>query len=304
MLISSFDDPPPLALVSTVNAGHSNYYFYRTADESFTLALAPDSERMHSKAGALAESLAIYSPAIEWVFQNARGSSSAPVPPVSFLSVGLGLGYNEILIAAHALKHNRTDDFVLESRELDANLIGYFKAWLTKDVPHSCLPPDPFLQAYCDICSKVAAIFNCSSQALYDSLALALRQGRLRLEGALTPDSQFVSQHQAILFDAFSQDTSPDVWHEACLGHLLESGAAKPAAAGGQTMAAERPETYQGLQHRLPACIFVSYAARSHLKRCLAQHGFTTVKKQGFAGKRESTWAVRGEGSLTPITTG
>jgi len=75
-------------------------------------------------------------------------------------------------------------------------------------------------------------------------------------------------------FDAFSKKSSATLWTEEFLNSFLEN-------------------------HTHADCVFTTYACTSQLKRVLKKHGFSLINRPGFAGKRESTLAMRGSLFLT-----
>ena len=88
------------------------------------------------------------------------------------------------------------------------------------------------------------------------------------LESTLTKDTQFTSQFQCILYDAYSGSTSPELWED----DFLESFLSKAAA---------------------PNCLLSTYAAKGSLTRALQKQQFEVQLRTGFGGKRQSTWATR-----------
>ena len=88
-----------------------------TADGSPTLRLQGQ-EPMHSLQGALSETLYIYGPVIELALEQ---------PEPRLLSVGLGLGYNELLTMALSLRAEKT--FSLVSLESEEWLRDEFVSW-------------------------------------------------------------------------------------------------------------------------------------------------------------------------------
>ncbi len=65
-----------------------------TKDGSFTLKKIGLVEEMHARGGALSESIFIYFYALEQFFKECKDGEE-----VEILSIGLGMGYNEILSA-------------------------------------------------------------------------------------------------------------------------------------------------------------------------------------------------------------
>src|SRR5690606_37032809 len=97
-----------------------------------------------------------------------------------------------------------------------------------------------------------------------------LGAGRLRIEGALSASAPLPAEPvSAMLFDAYSKATSPELWDETFLKDFLAR-----ACAG--------------------RCALATYAAQGSLKRALLASGFRLEERAGFSGKRESTFALRG----------
>ncbi len=91
----------------------------------------------------------------------------------------------------------------------------------------------------------------------------------ININSELSIHSTFKEKSNVICFDAFSQKTSGSLWTEDFLNYFIISACADD-------------------------CLFTTYACTSLLKRVLIKNGFTLIKREGYAGKRESTLAVRG----------
>ena len=105
------------------------FEIFTTSDGSPSLCIANSTgytEKMHHSAGALSESIYIYYAALEAATQRQW--------PIRALSLGLGLGYNEILVAAHAVKRNGSA--VLYSFEIEPALIKSFLDWVHNEPAH------------------------------------------------------------------------------------------------------------------------------------------------------------------------
>ncbi|MEO0336841.1 MAG: hypothetical protein AAF202_10620, partial [Pseudomonadota bacterium] len=81
------------------NSLPSKYRRLTTKDGSPTLEITVEgvNENMHNFHGAFSETDYIYGEALRWAL-------ASPVPTLRVLSVGLGLGYNEIMTAAWSLR--------------------------------------------------------------------------------------------------------------------------------------------------------------------------------------------------------
>jgi len=76
-----------------------DYKHLLTGDGSPTLSMGPTWEAMHAEEGAFTERQYLYQPLVAKAFET--------VGEPAFLSLGLGLGYNELLVASEALKRGR-----------------------------------------------------------------------------------------------------------------------------------------------------------------------------------------------------
>jgi hypothetical protein len=222
-----------------------------TADSSPTLSLPPTWEPMHSLEGAFSETQYIYQPTVELAF--------AHCPSPTFLSLGLGLGYNEILIACEALA-GKKQPALIRSFELVPELRDYFKAWIQRE-------SSPLGSVYDQIVSLYAEKYHFSELVILEQLQKFLAQGILSLEGPVTSQTD-LSLTNGILFDAFCAKTSPELWTAEFLHDFFKRTADTP-------------------------CFMSTYACTGELRRSLTAAGFTVEKRKGFANKRESTSAKR-----------
>lgn len=222
---------------------------------------------MHNSKGAWSETLHVYLPAI-------IGSHSIPRNDETWrvTSIGLGLGYNEILTAAWALKNERSPSHVkIFSFESQYPLRQAFEAFFCATMSNK-LDTD-LRHAYQHICQTVCAYLELNVSSLVAYIAALIESRALELHGALNLEliknsNKAEYQSHCVLFDAFSPESSPDLWQI----NLLESIV----------------NTYCS-----PSCYFASYASRTALKRILKSHSFNLQKSSGFAGKRERTFARR-----------
>jgi hypothetical protein len=264
---------------------HSAFTFQPTEDQSLTLRVStPEgpSEAMHSLKGAFSETIYIYGTAIE------LGLAKGFEPRV--LSLGLGLGYVELLAVALTLKHadslseQEYERFMAksggESFELLAPLRQWFAAWVlaapnanldivNSPTNDSATPvPTDFVTAYEGILSRTAEATGVATERIRMTLAKMLADGRWKIRPALDANTEFISPFGVICFDAFSSKTSPDLWTEEFLQDFFA-----------KTCAAE--------------CVLSTYACTGALKRALRAAGFELSIREGFASKRDSTFAVR-----------
>jgi len=221
-----------------------------TGDGSPTLSIAPTFEHMHAIEGAFTETQYIYQPTVEKAFNTV----SKPV----FLSLGLGLGYNELLIAFESLRHGRIPELIA-SYESVVPLKEAFESWLMNDLV-------PLTPVYDQITEMYAEKYD-REPVLAKSLLLdLLQENKLRLLGPV--EKEVLSPSHAILFDAFSTKTSPELWTPEFLNGFFGSAAANP-------------------------CFMSTYACNGELKRALKNNAFILDIQKGFGMKRESTFASK-----------
>lgn len=230
----------------------TSYEILTTEDGSPTLAtryVNDMAEVMHHMGGALTETIYVYKPAIEWALEH--GSE--------VMSLGLGLGYNELLSAAVA--RSRELPLRLTSFEISPVLREEFLSWLKGDSSQWTL-------AYDLIARQMAEALGFLPEELKQTLRRWWASGQWQLLGefpqSLPPDRRF----NAILYDAFSKKMDSPLWSEEVLAPFLQGHAASD-------------------------CALATYAATGVLKKCLKEQGFTIHEKAGFKGKRECTFATR-----------
>ncbi|NBW80528.1 hypothetical protein EBR21_02130 [bacterium] len=242
-----------------------------TSDGSFSLRYSTDrnemTEPMHSSKGAWSETLEIYEPALKGSLDFHESKETWRVA-----SIGLGLGYNEILAAGVAMASGIEPDKIsivsFESRpELMRAFSRYFQN--SEASTKSC-----FLdKVYADIVRRTSDLLNLQHQKLQTYIGRLICHKHLELHESLSKNalqtlSTSIEPCGCVLFDAFSPSSSPDLWNEELL------------------------ETMIGILAG-PKCIFASYASRTVLKKMLRRFGFVLQRRSGFAGKREATFAVR-----------
>jgi hypothetical protein len=222
-----------------------------TADQSPSLSLPPTWEPMHSLEGAFSETQYIYQPTIALAFEN--------VANPAILSLGLGLGYNEILVACEALKNDKLPA-VVRSFELVPELRECFVAWISDQ-------PSVLNNVYETILKLYAEKYSFTAESIKTCLQNLLEKQILKIEGPVTLQTD-LSEMNALLFDAFCAKTSPDLWTPEFLHSFFKRTAGTP-------------------------CFMSTYACTGELKRALLAAGFEVEKRKGFAYKRESTFAKR-----------
>jgi tRNA U34 5-methylaminomethyl-2-thiouridine-forming methyltransferase MnmC len=242
-----------------------DYIFEETQDGSQTLrrqrVSETSSEAMHSTKGAFSETVFIYGTAAAY----ARDQKW----PAHFLSIGLGLGYVEMVLFAAFLQFRDAtfETLTVDSFESDPFLRVNFAMWL--QCPDRLRHEQPqFFATYEDNLRRSAAHFGVAKTGLVEEMRLAYRQNRLRLQGSFGAGLSHGHFYSGVFFDAFSANSSPELWTPSLLEHIL-----------GELCSAQ--------------AVFATYAATGHLKRALLRFQFAMLRTAGFGGKRESTLAVR-----------
>lgn len=227
-----------------------------TGDGSPTLRVNGGGESMHHSGGALAETNLIYGSAVREAF--AFEAVSQP----RLLSVGLGLGYVELMAAAASLRTAKR--FEMWSLESVAPLVEAITAWVRGELPlgeiHAGLD---------EVARLVSELEGVPAAELISCLRRALIEERWRVGGVLSHVELPPGDYHGILYDVFAAKTYPDLWTEEHLTRFLSSCAATP-------------------------CVFSTFACTGNLKRALRATGFDFVKRDGFMGTRNSTLGRRG----------
>jgi hypothetical protein len=247
----------------------------------------PILEDMHSSRGAFSETLAIYGPVVALGFYQAQCFDSLRGP--KFLSVGLGLGYNEFLIGALARFHLmewECDSYESEP-ELRADFLDFvFERDLTPDTQGTY---SKILKLFENDSRLKPAALGTPRVSLRQALCQAFQEGRWRIHGALdlpaenkknpadknpsAKDGKFrehTAQYDGFLWDAFSKKTSPELWEPAELTQFLRT-------------------------RRSESSFFSTYACFSSLKEALTGAGFQIQIRHGVTGKRESLFGRSSE---------
>lgn len=212
-------------------------------------------ESMHHSGGAFSETCYIYGPPLEWALK----SISKP----QILSIGLGLGYVEILTATLAAVH-KNESWSLDSFEIVQGLRAHFQEFILSEIPQ---------HPYQEIIERMSDTFSVSILEIKDQLKKAFTENRLKLKGELTAQELAPNTYNVVCQDAFSKKTNPDLWNEEFLAELMKSCDLKLA-------------------------ILSSYASLGPLKRAVKAAGFDLHVRDGFYGKRNCTLAGRG---ISPI---
>lgn len=234
-----------------------------TQDGSPTLRLRDSSglgESMHNLKGAFSETLYIYLPTLQRAFEWQE-------PETRLLSVGLGLGYNELLSAAFTLKNYPNHPWRLLSYESKDFLRRYFMSWLDGNPGVSQTDSDLF-GVYDVILDLVSREMNVSQTAVRNRLKQMAAEKTWMLCETLNPCEDPPFRVHGIFYDAFSSQTSPELWKENNLDQFFIRFADAP-------------------------CFLSTYAATGSLKRALKKADFKVDFVPGFGGKRQSTTALR-----------
>jgi len=248
-----------------------NYEIFMTADGSPTLVSlkSENLETMHNRAGALSETDWIYGEATRKCFElEFSPATSLPSPQVNCFSLGLGLGYNEMMFAALCIRSNRPNNVSLYSVESDANLIEAFLNFLEnkKSVNHTDLFGSDLI--YEQILIAISQKYEISPLVVKNFLTKLYKDKRWKIEAQLSLRNIPQQKFDLIYYDAFSSKTSPELWSSDFLNAFVVDTTDK-------------------------SCVFASYAATGLLKRVLKENGFFVPFRAGFHGKRECTLAIR-----------
>lgn len=229
------------------------FEIFRTEDGSPTLSFRHRNvvEKMHHSKGALNESLYIYGEALKICLNEGW--------PVRVLSVGLGLGYNELIAAAVCLERglSRSDAHIWSFENLPF-LRESFQAWLQEQ-------PSALAEIYKEIGESISQQFAVSEHSLKQFL-----RDSLELRTSYPEDTSQIENVSCVFFDAYSSKMSPELWGEETLHSNL-------------------------LRFIAPQCVLTTYAATGNLKRALRALDFQLIPKLGFSGKRDCTLAIRGK---------
>jgi hypothetical protein len=235
----------------------SKYTWVDTGDGSPSLQIemtgAVDrSEKMHSWEGAFSETQYVYGETIRMATKE--GGS------LRVFSLGLGLGYNEILAAAEVASQNLQLDYGV-STEIDPWLIQQFRSWVN-------LGPSELQVPYDKILNLFANHYSLNSKQIRELLRDWLENNKWQLLGGYRLGFDFENKKfNVILYDAFSDKISPELWSQEIIDQTL--------------LASDS------------SCVFGTYASKGILKRSLKSHGFMILDRAGYGGKKESTLAVK-----------
>ena len=238
-------------------------FFLSTDDGSLSLKLEKSNnatELMHSNRGAFSETIYVYSPVVEFIVKN-------NLNPI-FLSIGLGVGYIEIMIIAYFLGKDsyllKNKEFCIQSFESLNFLIKFFRGYFLKEEI-----PESFKLCYERIIELNCSYFLVDKKILKEEVKNMILSNKIIFNKEFLVDSNIEYPAHGIFFDAFSSQSSPELWEENVLKNILNS------------------------QNCSLKSSFATYASRTSLKRVLKENHFILKKKKGFSGKRECIFAER-----------
>lgn len=269
----------PVEAIDAVDANGQRLRFWKwvTADGSPTVRIGAEdrepetaSEAMHSLKGAFSETVYIYGTALVTALENfERGF------PPRVLSLGLGLGYVELLAAGLILKRNQNftsgsvrESFLASVQGESFESIPQLRDWFVNWLAGHGETPEEFTRIYDHILQRTAQEVGIPAPMIKTSLASWVMTGQWRIRAALEAHTEFSNRFGCICFDAFSSKTSPELWTEAFLIDFLARACAEK-------------------------CVLSTYACTGALKRGLRTSGFEITIREGFSSKRDSTFAVR-----------
>ncbi len=225
-----------------------------TEDGSPTLR---EDQTMHHLGGALSET--------DYIYNELLREAQTTIKHPQCLVVGLGLGYIEHFIAFGFLSNPewRRSGQILsyESRE---DLRQLFQTSLTGNIS---LKTSPEVATFVEVAELIRnhEKVQASSSSLLNEL---LTEGRFQLRSSLSLETLPSKKINMIFFDAYSSRSTPHLWDEKFFTKLFQ-------------------ETCE------PTTLFSTYACTGVLTRALKEAGFAVMKRPGFKGKRESTFALR-----------
>jgi hypothetical protein len=237
------------------------YKLISTADGSPSLEWS-NGEAMHNRKGALSETLEIYG--------SAFVLSAEKTPSPSVLSVGLGLAYNELMIAGLSLQ-NQFSSIRLLSFEENDDLRSSWLNWINNNTSE-------LGKTYDEIINRLETHLDFNLLGLKEWIKIKYDKNEWSLQkrldansleaNSLSANNSLISKYNCILYDPFSSKTNPECWEEGFINQFLEYAAA-------------------------PTCILSSYSSKGTLKRALRNSKFEVTTPIGFGGKRNRTLAWR-----------
>lgn len=215
-------------------------------------------ESMHHSGGAFSESVYIYGQILDEAMKKLRLQDGG----IQVLSLGLGLGYNELLAAAYALKHGHAETFHLQSFEIVSSL----KTWFLSFCQEKSLPEN-IHNTYAQMMSFYEKHFEIPQKQIRSCLSQAYETRRWLMQENFAQTEK--KKSHVILYDAFSGKTNQELWTEEFLVSSLREASSENV-------------------------LFATYACRASLKNALRDCDYQVVVRDGFLGKRNSTQGRRG----------
>lgn len=231
-------------------------------------------EDMHHSGGALSESILIYSEIV-------RAALNFNLPP-KIASVGLGLGYNEALAMAEIITFEQkrydflekllvpkrpehvTPEIRILSFEKDPVIRENYVNWLHNRSSNSFWTP-----LFQEVLELVAARYGMPDTQLKREMNKLYKEERFKIVDDVQNFQENVSdRYSVILYDAFSNKSTPELWDEEFLKKFL-----------------------YGVSEKF--CFFSSYASLGGLNRALEATGYLVDVHRGFKNKRHATCAYR-----------
>jgi tRNA U34 5-methylaminomethyl-2-thiouridine-forming methyltransferase MnmC len=242
----------------------------QTEDGSPTVSLNARedyAEPMHNRKGAFSETLEVYAPLI-----RATLASELPLPRI--FSFGLGLGYVEWTAICEAIRLGKSPESL---QIVSYESVDELKSGIRSFVESSSDGVKDLTGAYSKILSLYSGHYSLDESAVLDYSKQLLGVGSWTIEGAVDDKilHSEVEKFHCIIYDAFSSNFNSGPWNEGFLSeflcHICDN-----------------------------ECVFGTYASTGNLKRALLANDFKALKRPGFGGKRESTWAVKGSSLSLP----
>lgn len=219
-------------------------------------------QSMHHSGGAWDETLYVYKPVTDWVKEQG-------FPESRFLSVGLGLGYVELLIAREFLNLGKDRKLILQSFEIVPELRDYFKFWIFNQPLH------PEVQRTYDQIANFVFSSTEQIQQAKNFLGDLYEKKNWRIDGALEEYLNPQPIFHGLIYDAFSRAVSPALWTPEFLKDFLRKWAAPQSCLG-------------------------TFSCTGDLKRSLKAESFELQVRLGFQSKRNCTLAYRQSISANP----
>ncbi len=249
------------------------------SEEETLVQIQREPETMHHRGGAYSETQLVYGEALRWLLKTSSEKNFSNV--YSGLSIGLGLGYNELLWADECLKNGiAAKETFFTSFESEDILKHNFLEFLKKESDPSGVYQqilkffferrvlnDSISEGKSSTISKIT--WKDYIQEVREFLSDMESDQRWILKGTLSSQAEFHQQFNIIFYDAFSSKTSPELWEETFLNRFFKETTSNDI------------------------CIVSTYACTGALKRALKNNLFNVEIKEGFLSKRDRTWATR-----------